>query len=72
MFITIHWSTTVFIVALVICTVLVSIAREAKKKANTDESSPGSGFLDNFSLVGSIFVGAICAAVVTLIIGLLI
>ena len=61
-----HWRWTVFSVALVICTVAVAL----KRQVNTNRSDSESNFLENFSLIGSILIGAVFAAIFTLIFGL--
>jgi hypothetical protein len=58
-----HWG--VFVIAWIVCTIVVMFVRGATSAANSYQPNPGSG------LVGSILAGGISAVIVTVIAGVL-
>ncbi|MFZ2138963.1 MAG: hypothetical protein WAV78_18845 [Xanthobacteraceae bacterium] len=58
-----HWG--LFVIAWIICTVVLMLVRGATSEANSYQANPGSG------MMGSVLAGGVLAAVLTAIAGML-
>jgi hypothetical protein len=56
-----HWG--VFVIAWIVCTVLLMLVRGATSEANSYQANPGSG------IIGSVLGGGMAAAVLAVIVG---
>lgn len=66
-----NWSWTVFVIALIACTILSQFARGAMNSANVAKYGSRADYraTPGMAMLGSVFAGAVCAAIITVVVG---